>query len=305
MESFTVTHVSTYRYANPVTFGDHRLMFRPRDSHDMRLVHTSLSVTPPPTSLRWVYDVYGNSIAIASFGGTADTLSFVSEIELEHYGVEQLPVDIEPYAKTYPFSYSAEELPDLGRLSERQYPDPEHLVDEWTKEIVANVTGPDGKVETWALLRTINSSIKQHFTYQARYEEGTQNPADTLKLRSGTCRDYALLFMEVARGLGLAAKFVTGYIYTPSADDPTRGPTTGACNTHAWAQVYLPGPGWVDFDPTNDLIGGTDLIRVAVVRDPTQAVPLAGTYTGTPGDFLGMEIDVRVSRKGNTGNGGG
>ncbi len=296
MQRLTVTHISTYRYANPVEFGDHRLMFRPRDSHTMRLVRTGLTVEPQ-ARIRWVYDVFGNSIAIASFAEKGTTLRFTSEIELEHYGVEDLSVEIDDFAKTYPFSYPSSEMPDLARLVERQYGDPEHRVDDWTKQLVARVAGAEGGIDTWALLKAINSAIKEQLIYRVRNEEGTQTPMETLQLGGGSCRDYALLFMEAARSLGMATKFVTGYLYTPAADDPAQTQMVGACSTHAWAQVYLPGPGWVEFDPTNDLIGGTDLIRVAVVRDPSQAVPLSGTFTGAPADFLGMDVEVRVSRK--------
>jgi transglutaminase-like putative cysteine protease len=112
---------------------------------------------------------------------------------------------------------------------------------------------------------------------------------------SGTCRDFALFMSEAVRGRGRAARFVTGYLYDPAIDGEGPG-LQGAGATHAWVQVYLPGSGWVVFDPTNGLIGGTNLIRVGVTRDPRQAVPLQGSYIGAASDFVDMEIEVIVTK---------
>jgi transglutaminase-like putative cysteine protease len=284
VSTLTICHTTVYRYANPVRFGDHRLMFRPRDSHDMRLLATALDITPPATT-RWYHDVFGNSIAIACFTEPGSELSFVSTITLEHYP-SSLPVFvIEPYARTYPFSYSAEDIPDLGRTAERHYPDPEHQVDVWARQFVAQ----GGATDTHAMLVSMTRTIQASFAYQRRAQEGTQTPVETLALGAGSCRDFALLMMEAARSLGLAARFVTGYLY-----DPTRQ-AVGGGETHAWVQIYLPGAGWVEFDPTNGVAGGSNLIRVAVTRDPSQAVPVSGSFTGAPGDFLGLGVDVTIS----------
>jgi transglutaminase-like putative cysteine protease len=285
-----VHHATTYRYANPVGFGPHRMMFRPRDSHDLRLVGTSLAISPAPTALRWLHDVFGNSVAVAAFDPDqrASELSIVSELELEHYHSALPDYEIEDYARTYPFSYSTSEVPDLARSIERHYPDPEHLVDRWAKGFVR----VDAPTDTQDLLAWMTRAIKLTFAYEAREEEGTRSPAETLRKGSGSCRDFALLMMEAVRSLGLAARFVSGYLYSPPRDG---GANVGAGATHAWLQVYLPGAGWVEFDPTNGIVGNRDLIRVAVARDPSQAVPLLGSWTGASGDYLGMSIDVRVT----------
>jgi transglutaminase-like putative cysteine protease len=282
MPRLTIQHTTVYRYAKPVTFGEHRLMFRPRDSHDLWLIDTALTITPAAT-VRWYHDVFGNSIAIASFDQQASELTFVSTIHLEHYPPSGPESAIEPYAQTYPFSYSAEEVPDLGRTMERHYPDPEHLVDTWARQFVKT----DGPTDTREMLTGMTTTIQQTFQYRRRDEEGTQTAVETLTSNGGTCRDFALLMMEAARSLGLAARFVTGYLYDEQA--------VGGGATHAWVQVYLPGAGWVEFDPTNGLVGGKNLVRIAVTRDPTQAIPLAGSFTGAPADFLGMTVDVTVT----------
>lgn len=289
MRRLIVKHLTTYKYSKPVTFGDHRMMLRPRGSHDIRLISTALTITPTPASIRWQHDVFSNSVAVASFAGPADQLRFESVLDLEHYESSEPDCPIEAYAASYPFSYSAEEAPDLHRSIERHYPDPEHQVDMWAKRFV----NTDGQTNTLAMLTAITESIKaEGFTYATRFEEGCQLPTDTLRCKSGSCRDFALLMIEAVRSLGLAARFVSGYIYVPAADNG-QGNLGGAA-THAWVQVYLPGTGWMEFDPTNGIVGNRDLIRVAVVRDPAQAVPISGKWTGAPADFLGMEVDVSV-----------
>jgi transglutaminase-like putative cysteine protease len=288
MGYLTVRHVTSYRYSKPVTFGEHRMMLRPRDSHDLRILSTKLTITPQPASIRWLHDVFENSTAVAKFELPAAELRIESEIQLEHFESRMPDCPIEDYAATYPFSYSAQEAPDLIRSAERQYPDRDHELDTWAKGFL-NAKGPSA---TLALLEAITGFVKnQGFQYLARDAEGVQNPTDTLRLRTGSCRDFALVMIEAVRSLGFAARFVSGYLYVPSAEQSR--PSGGA--THAWVQVYLPGSGWIEFDPTNGIVGNRDLIRVAVVRDPSQAVPVAGSWTGSPQDFLGMDVDVSVS----------
>ena len=293
MQRLTVQHVTTYRYAQPVRFGAHRLMFRPRDSHDLRLVSSALRISPTAT-VRWLHDVFGNSIAIAEFEETADTLSFESNIVVEVYGLEGPDFPLEEYARTYPFGYPSEEIPDLGRTIERHHPDPERKVDLWARQFVGQGTGGQtGETGTADLLAAMTAAIHQQFSYQRRYAIGIQDPTETLALGSGSCRDLALLMMEAARSLGFAARFVSGYLYDPALDGAESG-IVGAGDTHAWVQVYLPGAGWVEFDPTNGKVGGSHLIRVAVARDPSQAVPLSGSYYGPPDAFIEMAVDVQV-----------
>ena len=269
------------------------MMLRPRDSHDTRLLATKLDINPQPTSVRWLFDVFGNSVAIASFGEPTNLLQIESEIQLEHFESSEPDCPLEPYAETFPFSYSAEEAPDLARLLERQYGDPEHEVDLWAQSFQSN----EGRTQTLAMLTAITQSIKQQdFQYMAREAEGVQTPVETLHLHSGSCRDFALLMMEAARALGLASRFVSGYLYTASAEN---NPNVGGGATHAWLQIYLPGSGWVEFDPTNSIVGNRDLIRVAIARDPSQAVPISGSWTGKPANYLGMSVEVlTTSHKG-------
>jgi transglutaminase-like putative cysteine protease len=292
-----VTHTTTYRYRRPVELGEHRLMCRPRDSHDLRLIDTTLYIRPTAQSVRWMHDVFGNSIAIVSFANEpANEVIFESAFRAEHYPSPPQAISVEPNALRLPFSYSEDDWKDLGQTATRAYPDPEHKIDAWAHAIVDAT--PDHR--TLDTLIAMSSAIKQRFSYVAREEAGVQSPLATLESESGSCRDFAVLMIEAARSLGLAARFVSGYLYDErlidaGAPDKNSRSLVGGGATHAWVQIYLPGAGWVEFDPTNALVGGENLIRVAVARDSWQAAPLVGTFVGTAEDFESMVVDVTVS----------
>ncbi len=269
----------------------HRLMIRPRDSHDLRLLETKLSVSPPARHTRWAHDVFGNSVCFLAFAEDqlTERLRIVSTLQLHHYPSRaELPLD--PRAESFPFTYSAVEVPDLARSIERHYADPEGRVDEWARRFLV-ARAPTG---TLAMLTAMTEAIRAEFRYEARQAEGTNDPVLTLATGAGACRDLTLLMMEAVRSLGLAARFVSGYLYDerPVARAP---PVVGGGATHAWAEVYLPGAGWVEFDPTNGSVAGCNLIRVSVARTPQQAVPVAGSFVGPPHSFGSMTVDVQVA----------
>ena len=286
MALLTVRHLTVYRYSEPVGLGEHRMMFRPRESHDLRLVNTRLNITPAPARVRWLHDVFDNSLAIATFDAETAELRFDSTVTLEHFEIPLPDYPLEEYARTYPFQYGEDELPDLAQGLRCHYPSTYSA--GWAEQFL----DPSGHTDTIGLLRSITSAVKQHFRYQRRSEKGIQSPAETLQCRMGSCRDFALLMMEAVRCLGLAARFVSGYIFVPDMD---ASDVTCGGSTHAWMQVYLPGAGWVDFDPTNNIIGNRNLIRVAVAWDPKQVLPLWGTFLGPASAFLGMDVSVSVT----------
>jgi transglutaminase-like putative cysteine protease len=290
MAILQVRHRTVYEYHVPVEFGEHRLMVRPRDSHDLRLIDTQLLIEPAPSALRWIHDVFGNSIALASFDDAAKRLSFESAFRAEHYPAPPLDIVVESYATRFPFSYAAGDAEDLGRTKERHYADPEHQVDRWAQSVVQDIA--EGR--TLAVLNEMTVRIKQQFRYAARDAPGVQEPLETLALGSGSCRDLALFMMEAVRSLGLAARFVSGYLYDERLVDGGGG-LLGSGTTHAWVQVFLPGAGWVEYDPTNALVGGRNLIRVAVARDPSQAAPISGSFKGPPDAFASLAVEVAVT----------
>jgi transglutaminase-like putative cysteine protease len=203
MPILTVRHVTTYHYKQTVAFGEHRMMLRPRDDDDQKVLESELRITPEPSQLTWTKDIFGNHVATARFADRAS---------------------------------------------------------------------------------------EQNFKHVARHEKGTQDPIKTLKLGSGSCRDLAVLMIAALRSFGIAARFVSGYLNLDDDDDDR---VTGG-NTHAWVQVYVPGPGWVDFDPSSGAVGNRNLVRVAVVREPREAIPLQGTWIGTASDHLTMKVAVKV-----------
>jgi transglutaminase-like putative cysteine protease len=288
MARLTVRHTTIYRYRQPVAFGEHRIMFRPRDSYDQRLLDARIDIAPQARSLHWMHDVFGNCVAIACFGARSDSLRFDTTIVLDHMPHSDVEFPVAATARNYPFSYDQEDMPDLLRSIERQYPDRNNELTMWARRFVPMYGG----IATMDLLAGITRAIKRNFTYVRREEMGIQTPLETLKLGSGSCRDFALLMMEAVRALGFAARFVSGYLYAANNGAKAR---TGGGSTHAWVQVYVPGAGWMEFDPTNGIVGSHGLIRVAVARDPAHAVPLWGTWTGFPSDALGLTVKVDVT----------
>jgi transglutaminase-like putative cysteine protease len=262
-------------------------MLRPRDSHDLRLIQTNLTFLPM-ASVRWLHDVFGNSVAIASFAEPSTKLQIESSLQLETYTAPRPTFQITPEALSYPFIYSPDDRIDLGRMLERQYPDPAGQLGAWARGFVRS-----NPTDTSALLVDLNNGVGARIRYQSRNAEGTQTPVETLDRGWGSCRDLAVLLIEAARSLGFGARVVTGYLYRPSADGHVSD-SIGAGTTHAWADIYVPGSGWIAYDPTNGTIGGDNLIRVAVTRDIAQAIPVAGSFVGAPDSYLGMTVDVSV-----------
>jgi transglutaminase-like putative cysteine protease len=282
-----VRHTTEYNYAVPVAFGRHRMMFRPRDSHSLKLLETSLSITPEPERIHWIYDAFGNSVSFAEFGDQrATTLRFVSTIGILHYEHAQPTELLLKSAERYPFDYTPDELPDLQPVMMVHRPDDEGRLTAWARGIAQASDGG-----TLSILQDMMTAIRRDVSYRRRPSPGTQDPALTLQLGTGTCRDFALLMIEALRVLGFAARFVSGYIYSPA-----RAGHQGGGNTHAWVQVYLPGCGWIEMDPTNGIFGNRDLIRIAVAHDHKQALPLSGSFVGKRADYLGMTVSVSVEQ---------
>ena len=291
MPIVSVRHLTRYRYRRPVAFGEHRIMFRPQESYDQRLMESRLVIAPEPVELRYIHDVFGNVVAVARFDAPADTLSFETRVRLDHAPsplVTEGADTIDARAQTFPFAYDADDMPDLLRSIERQHADPERTLERWAQGFLRQ-DGPTGVVDA---LTAMTRAIHTGFSYAQRLYGPAQEPLETLRLRQGSCRDFAVLMIEASRALGLAARFVSGYIY--SSAEPAGPKRQGGGHTHAWVRVYLPSCGWVEFDPTNGIVGATDLIRVAIVRDPRQATPLSGSYEGDAVDFLGMDVEVEV-----------
>lgn len=284
---FTIRHFTRYRYSAPVQFGPHRLMTRPRDSFDLRLLRADLILSPPAT-LRWMHDPLGNAIAIAEFDGWSDVLEITNTLVIERFESTSA-LFAPPIASSFPIVYPVESLPELTPFMTPVAPDPDLAVKEFMQDVIMM-----GGASGLAFLEGLNAKLNERITYRRRDEEGTQAPVETVTCMTGSCRDLAWLFVECARRAGFAARFVSGYLYDRAAD-ANAGGLTGGGATHAWAEVFIPETGWVEYDPTNRLVAGEALLRVAVARTPEQASPISGTFTGPSGAFLGIEVDVAVT----------
>lgn len=285
MPTLEIIHCTIYRYQRPVSLGPHRLILRPRESRDLRLHSFELQVTPDAT-VTWANDVAGNFVARATFRVTAEQLLIRSAATLE-LPAERWPVfDIGACAISYPFRYSDDDWADLGSLTVPAYIDDIGRLRSW---VYAFVSG--SSTDTLSLLRDVNAGVANAVSYESRDDEGTQGPLNTLDRAVGSCRDLAVLFVEAVRTLGFGARIVSGYIHDP---DLQAVGSAGAGSTHAWAEVFVPGAGWIAFDPTNRSVGGSNLVPVAKVRDIRQAMPVSGSFSGPPDSLKEMSVSVTV-----------
>jgi transglutaminase-like putative cysteine protease len=282
MRRISISHITEYLFPNPVSLLPHRLLLRPRENHNVRIESSILEISPAHT-LQWKRDVLDNSVAVVSFGEPADRLRIFSSVVIQHY--EDNPFDflVDDYAVIHPFDYASDEQTDLVPFRTTVYPGDQEAIQRWLDGL-----GLQWPLETFTLLDRMNREIASRFFYQMREEQGVQPPALTLARNSGSCRDFAALFMEACRYLGLASRFVSGYLYTAATE-------AGNASTHAWAEVYLPGAGWKGFDPTSGEVTGNRHIAVAVARHPEAVPPVAGSFIGPPGLLPLLSVSVLVS----------
>lgn len=281
----SIEHCTRYRYAKPVTLQPHRLVVTPRDSGELTTISRSLTCEPA-AEISWTLDVFGNAIATATFSEPTDQLTITSSARVEHSAPEWPIFAIDPSAHIYPFTYSLEDVVDLGALAQPGWLTPGgNTVSDWARAFVLGA-----QTDTLSLLKDLNNGVLNDIVYRVRDEEGTQSPAETLALRSGSCRDIAALFIEAARHLNFGARAVSGYLI-----DQYQQADNDAGSTHAWAEVYLPSAGWIAFDPTHCRVGGGQLVPVAFARLNRQIMPVTGGYLGEAADFTSMDVEVRVS----------
>lgn len=285
MISLETVHTTTYRYRHEVSLGPHRLMLRPRESPDLRLLSHGVSVKPAAV-VTWAHDVFGNAVATAVFGEPAAHLVIASRARIELTAPVWPVFSIAASAASWPFLYSDDDWTDLGALAAPQYPDGEGHFSRWVEGFVFS-----RPTDTLSLLRDISEGVSDRISYQSRETEGTQSPLETLRRGWGSCRDFAVLLAEAARTLGFGARIVSGYLFDPQ--DSLVG-SAGPGSTHAWTEIYIPGAGWITFDPTNRSVGSKNLIPVAVARDVRQIVPVAGSFIGGDDALAGMSVEVTV-----------
>ncbi|MGB5733363.1 MAG: transglutaminase family protein [Thiohalocapsa sp.] len=284
MRRINISHTTEYLFASPVSLLPHRLLLRPRENHNVRIESSLLDISPVHV-LQWKRDVLDNSVALASFNEPAERLHIASRVVIQHY--EENPFDflVDDYAVMHPFQYIDEEQIELAPFQQPAYPSTQDrsAVEGWLGSL-----GLLQPMETFAMLNRMNQEIASRCLYQMREEPGVQPPALTLSNKSGSCRDFAALFMEGCRFLGLASRFVSGYLFAPATE-------AGNASTHAWAEAYLPGAGWKGFDPTSGEVTGNRHIGVAVARHPEAVPPVAGSFLGPVGQQPILNVSVQVN----------
>ena len=281
-----VSHVTEYRCAAAVFLGPHRLMLRPRETRALRLLAFDLSIVPE-AAVTWAHDVAGNSVGTARFLGTTDMLRIESRMSVDLDAPAWPVFDITASAQTYPFRYSDEDWTDLGALARPQYQDFAGRLSDWVEGFVMQ-----RPTDTLSLLRDVANGVSDTINYQSREVPGTQGPLETLDRGWGSCRDFAVLFTEAVRTLGIGARIVSGYLFDPKGD---RLGASGWGSTHAWAEVYVPGAAWISFDPTNRAMGSINLIPVGVARHIAQVAPVTGSFVGADAQPVRMTVHVDVS----------
>lgn len=285
MTTLRVSHRTAYHYDRPMRFGPHSLILRPRESRSLRLNSHRLELVPE-AKVTWAQDVAGNSVATATFAEPADTLIVESVAEVSLFA-EKWPIfDIAASAATYPFPIGDNEMTDLGALRLQAYLDTTGRLHKWAHAYL----DPNG-TDTLTLLKNMCAGIAEEIEYEVREDTPAQSPVDTLALGRGSCRDFAVLFVDAVRSLGFGARIVSGYLYDP---DLNAIGSSGSGSTHAWAEVYVPGAGWITFDPTNRSVGGFNLIPVAVARHIDQIMPVSGSFVGDPAAFQSLDVNVTV-----------
>jgi transglutaminase-like putative cysteine protease len=285
MNKIKIEHDTFYTFSEPVTLLPHRLMIRPRAGHDIRIDSADVTISVPH-DLMWQRDIYGNSVGVVHFTETATELAIRSKVVLQHFEVQPLNFHVDERAVMFPFHFDLSERVEMIPYQMPCFPSDSEMVRDWVNAFWV----PGQMIETYGLLDRMNKAIATGFIYGQREEPGVQRPAETLLKRSGSCRDFATLFIEACRFFGLAARFVSGYLHSPDT-------VVGDGSTHAWAEVYLPGAGWKGFDTTSGLVTGADHIAMAVTRHPADAPPIAGSFIGSPHCISTMKVRVDVRGK--------
>jgi transglutaminase-like putative cysteine protease len=278
-----IHHRTSYQYAANVSLGPHRLMMRPRERHDISVESCTFDISIAHR-LRWIRDQHENNIGIVDFTELTAKLVIGGEFVLDIREENPFNFVVAPEAAEYPFSYEQDLFVELRPLIRTVYVRDVERIRAWLNPF----WHPGKRVGTLELLQQLNSHIYRTFRYQRRMEKGVQSPAETLEKNSGSCRDFATLFMETCRSLGLAARFVSGYMYSSEI--------TGRMSMHGWAEIYLPGAGWIGFDPSWGILADPHYFPTAVTRHSEHAPPISGTYIGTPRVFLKTHVDLYVKK---------
>lgn len=282
MSRLRIEHLTRYRYRQNVSFGPHRLVLRPREGHDLRLESMQLDISPT-YRLTWSRDVYSNCVAHVHFLEPALELRIQSTTVIDRITPFPSPEEVSPPPPTLQqLPYSVLESPVIAAYQTLSFPDDALPLTDWVKQLTPTNDGS-------SLSHQLCSLIRDTIRYQRRSTKGVQSPAETLTLQSGSCRDMATLMMDATRVLGLASRFVSGYLDCAASE-------AGRASTHAWTEVYLPVVGWQGYDPTLGACTSLKHIPMGVSQHPRGVMPISGEFRGTPNDYLGMDVAVKIEK---------
>jgi transglutaminase-like putative cysteine protease len=289
-----IHHITAYQYDRPVTFSDHFLRVCPRTDHTLRCMELAVK-TQPQSNQRWLRDVFNNPVMVFNFGLT-ESLELVFEVNLSVEIECENPFNfiLDPHALRYPLNYQPFEIEALKPYIQKSVAGAEDVLDWFYQAVPSPVTHP----ELVTFISELNQAVRRDIRYVRRDEEGVQSPNETLQLRAGSCRDMSLLLIAVCRQLGLAARFVSGYLYEPVATEENIAAVISnraAGSMHAWVEVYLPGAGWKGFDPTNGILADSHFIPCAVALDPGGAAPTLGNYYSKEKTASTMRFSLAIS----------
>ena len=279
-----IEHCTVYTYRRPVVFGQHQLVLRPREGHDLRVEGIEIDITPAHRMV-WARDVHNNSVAIVDFLENASRLEVRSTVFVQRSIPLARQESPETWRASLPVVYDLLETPIVSVYQTVSYPDDLAAVRSWLLQFPEIMESDNAEAMLIALCSLIAAKIK----YQRRYAKGVQTPEQTLKLGTGSCRDLATLMMEAVRAMGLSARFASGYLDCPASE-------AGRAAMHAWTEVYLPISGWCGFDPTLGEPVSQKHIVVGVSHHPRGVMPVSGIFTGSETDCIDMVAQVKVER---------
>jgi transglutaminase-like putative cysteine protease len=276
-----IDHVTEYRYRRPVELTPHRLRLLPRSTPGLQILRSEQSVSPD-SSVRWNLDAEGNVLGSATFPGKTELLRIASSILLEQKVTNPFDFLLEGRSLRLPMEYDDRERSMLAAFLENGDPDSSGEIAHFIRPFLNGVSATPSTLD---FLTSFNRAIPTLFGYAVRHEEGVRTVEETISLRDGTCRDFAHLFMESARSVGIASRYVSGYLCSsPGAPEEN--------HTHGWCEVYLPGAGWRGFDPTNGILAGPHHVVIATSVAAGDIPPVEGSYCGEPGLCLSHEVTI-------------